>query len=521
VGQPELERTEPKASVVVVARDDAATLGQCLDALAEQQVDEPFEVIVVDSFSDDESADVALHHPVVSRVAVSPGARPFAAHNKGAALAASRVVALTDARFAPRPDWLMRGVDAVRSGADIVKGSCDGLPPKSDRPLATASLFVNKRVEERVGLFPAGPDGEEEFFRRAELAGFSIALEPAARVAPAELEPLAELHRPLPQAKAEGNGRRVTNRDAPETFISVVLCTAGRRPEAAERCLRSLEQLEDDRHELIVIDNAPAPRLDRERVQAAGARWVHEPAIGLDRARNRGVAEAVGDIVAFVDDDCEVAPGWLDGLRVPFLDPSVGLVTGRVIPATLSSESQRWFELQYSFDRGPRPSRFTRFDWRPWYPLFPSALGTGCNMAFRRSALDTVGGFDENLDMGSLIGGGGDLDMFARVLDAGYVAAYEPTAVVFHYHRASARALRRQFWDYGMAQGALCFKYAVWRPSLSKQAVRYFLFLLWRQRCRLVSVRKGLEVFPPSLVRLETAGMLCGPPAYLWSRLRR
>src|SRR5205823_144732 len=150
--------------------------------------------------------------------------------------------------------------------------------------------------------------------------------------------------------------------------------------------------------------------------------------------RNRGAAEARSPIVAFIDDDCEASPEWALHLVEAFRDPTVGCVTGRVVPSNPEQPTAQCFEARFSFDRGQHRDRFHRDDQRPWYPVHPWQLGTGCNMAFRRDVLEQLGGFDPALDMGSYVGGGGDLDVFRRLLDDGEIAVYEPSAVVRHHH---------------------------------------------------------------------------------------
>jgi GT2 family glycosyltransferase len=264
------------------------------------------------------------------------------------------------------------------------------------------------------------------------------------------------------------------------------------------------------------VENTARPALDGGRLAALGCRHVVERQVGLDAARNRGAREAVGTIVAYVDDDCVVEAGWLTGLRRGFADPDVALVTGRVLPTTLDLTSQWMFERWCSWDRGELPISLTKHHRLPGFPASPHHLGTGCNMAFRRAALLALGGFDEALDMGSLIGGGGDLDMFNRAIDAGHVAAYEPTALVRHTHRETMTDLRWQMWGYGIAQGALLAKGIATRRGLRRHIAGFWRHRLrwkWRQL-------RGLEPsgVPRRLVLLETAGIVLGPFLYVPSR---
>ncbi|MGH9085828.1 MAG: glycosyltransferase [Acidimicrobiales bacterium] len=299
-------------------------------------------------------------------------------------------------------------------------------------------------------------------------------------------------------------------------LVSAVVCTTGRRA-TLWPLLEALVALDDPAFEVIVVENTRHPALSTTRLGDLGVRHHVERQIGLDAARNRGAREAKGEIVAYVDDDCRVGVGWLAGVRRGFSDPSVALVTGRVLPASLELASERTFERWCAWDRGLRSVRFTVFDDRPSFPVTTHHLGTGCNMALRRRVLFALGGFDEALDMGSLIGGGGDLDIFNRVLDAGHAAAYEPTALVHHQHRQTLHDLRWQVWGYGVAQGALLAKGVVTRRGLRIDVLRF-----WRRRLRLKwrQLRGRTDSsMPRRILVLEAVGIAVGPFAYLPSRL--
>jgi hypothetical protein len=71
-------------------------------------------------------------------------------------------------------------------------------------------------------------------------------------------------------------------------------------------------------------------------------------------------------------------------------------------------------------------------------------------MAFRRDVLRELGGFDDALDTGASLPGGGDLEMFYRVIRAGGVLVYEPSYMVFHEHRHSETDLQRQYFTWGL-----------------------------------------------------------------------
>lgn len=496
-----MARTSDRARIVVVSSDDAGTLEDCLDAINEMDRD-GVEVMVVDLDSADGSADVAIRHPAPNRVVVVRPDDPDRVLDAASVDLAGCPLVVLPADRRPLPGWLDSGLAAL--GPAWV-----ALGPGSD----LGCLAVDRTHLQHVSLL-TGVTDRDALVRRVRDAGGGVVVVEGMRTEPARQsgsEPGQTS--PLPPAR----------RDPPDLtryagLISVVLCTRD-RPESLARCLAALAALDDPCHEILVVDNHESATVRLDPL-ASRSRLVHEPRPGLDLARNRGVAEARGEIVAFIDDDCEVDPGWLDGLRVAFGQPEVDAVTGRVRPASLSGAPQRWFEAQFSFDRGTLRRRFTRWDRRPWYPLWAGGIGTGCNMAFRRGALTDMGGFDEILDMGTRIGGGGDLDAFARLIDLGGVIEYTPAALVWHHHRATELEARRQFWGYGVSVGALLTKSVIERPGLRLAALRFFVDRLRLGARTLRQARAGEHLLPIRLALLDLAGQCVGVVVYLSARRR-
>ncbi|MEZ4595050.1 MAG: glycosyltransferase [Chloroflexota bacterium] len=207
-------------------------------------------------------------------------------------------------------------------------------------------------------------------------------------------------------------------------FITIVVCTRD-RPAQLARCLATIQPQIDDQSELLVVGSAPSTDQERQMAQAVGARFAYEPRPGLDVARNRGIRQASGEIVAFVDDDVRLADGWLATLRHAFQDTSVACVTGRVLPLALIRPFSSSFVLRFSFDRGPKPSVLPEPTVRSLVSHPPVPFSTGGNMAFRRDLFAQIGLFDEALDAGTPTGGGRS-DIFRRLLLAGFTAVYQP-----------------------------------------------------------------------------------------------
>ena len=116
--------------------------------------------------------------------------------------------------------------------------------------------------------------------------------------------------------------------------ISVVICTLN-RPQYIETVVHSVKNqtLQKDKYEVLVIDNGSTEvnKAAMKRLQSGmGFKYIYEPRTGLSHARNRGVQEARGEVVAFIDDDAEAEPEWLEGLLSSYRDDRIACVGGEV-----------------------------------------------------------------------------------------------------------------------------------------------------------------------------------------------
>jgi glycosyltransferase involved in cell wall biosynthesis len=319
--------------------------------------------------------------------------------------------------------------------------------------------------------------------------GFVLeALRPGARLSAARLDRLVgrtdaigvvraalghELVRPAPDG-------------GPGPTFTVAVCTKD-RPERLARCLDSIlasvaaDTAAADRAavEVLVVDNAPSDDATRDLVAGRpGVRYAREAAAGLDFARNRALAEATGDVVAYVDDDVVVERAYVAALRAAWRDdPDAGGVTGLVLPFELATDAQVRFELRGGFRRGFHRIRWQgdRLDGNPVYPFGAGMFGAGCNMAFRRRLLLELGGFDEALDTGRPLPGGGDIDMFFRVLRSGAPLVYAPAVVVRHEHRREYEALRHQYHTWGTGSMAFLAKWYARGSADDRRTIRRLL----------------------------------------------
>jgi cellulose synthase/poly-beta-1,6-N-acetylglucosamine synthase-like glycosyltransferase len=187
-----------------------------------------------------------------------------------------------------------------------------------------------------------------------------------------------------------------------------------------------------DRREILVVDNASSdgtPTL----IQARPVRYLREPKRGVSHARNRGIAESRGEILAFVDADCLVEPQWLTELVRPFEDPEVGAVAGDLqhVPPGTAAERQA-ARLLGNWQR-------FAFNSNPAYPIT-------ANAGYRREVLERIGGFDPHMARAQ------DVELGLRFHErSGRRLAYAERATARHRNRTTQLGFFRQQlgWAYG------------------------------------------------------------------------
>jgi GT2 family glycosyltransferase len=311
--------------------------------------------------------------------------------------------------------------------------------------------------------------------------------------------------------------------------MTVAVCTRD-RPELLSVCIDSLRELEYPALEILIVDNASSDdrtRLVVERVRRRDPRfrYVSQPVPGLSAARNVALVEAKHDYIAFTDDDVIVDPSWLEGIARGFgRAPGVGCVTGLVAPARLYSASQRYFDQRYTWSASMAPRLYDMTEHRgdnALYPYSPGVFGTGANFAVDRRLVVELGGFDLALGGGSYAGGGEDLDIFVRILQAGSAIAYEPGSVVWHKHRESDDELRDQLLGYGRGLAAFITKHLL-DPGVRIEVLRRVpgglrrLFTIWArtEATSRTATPSKIDATRSAYFRLELLGMAAGPYAY-------
>jgi GT2 family glycosyltransferase len=280
-----------------------------------------------------------------------------------------------------------------------------------------------------------------------------------------------------------------------------------RRPEALARCLAALarQELPRARFDVVVVDDGSgAPprdivsRFDRELtitlVQAAHA--------GPGPARNAGVEHARGTWLAFTDDDCAPAPGWLTGFARRLAQDPDAAVGGRVENALVTNAMSSASQLLVSF-------LYEHFAHGEHAPL---RFFTTNNMAMPTAHFRALGGFDATTVRETAE----DRDLCDRWVHAGGTLLYEPTALVYHSHELTLRSFSRQHFAYG--SGAVHFHAARERRRPASQVLleplTFYLKLFDYPR------RRGFGWRAPMMSALLTYSQVVYLSGYAVARLR-
>lgn len=246
--------------------------------------------------------------------------------------------------------------------------------------------------------------------------------------------------------------------------LSVVICTYNRAAKLASALehLQSLAPPVDATWEIVVVDNRSTD--DTRAVITAVAnrtglpiQYVYEGQPGSGAAHNAGISNSIGEIIAFIDDDVYPAVDWLNTIVGEFRrDVELAGLGGRV-------------ELHNPLDY-PVTIR-TRRDRHQLTGTWDLLNGIpGCNMAFRRSALVAIGGFDPDFGAGATLPSAEDTELLFRALKQGLKLVYCPEVLASHDHgRRTQAQVDALFRSYVVGRGAMYAKHIL---KLDKSMLR-------------------------------------------------
>jgi glycosyltransferase involved in cell wall biosynthesis len=268
---------------------------------------------------------------------------------------------------------------------------------------------------------------------------------------------------------------------------SIIVCTHN-RADLLRNCLQAtIQEMRSSEvsGELIVVDNASTDHtktavdaLAGEVGDAVRLTYVFESEPNLSIARNRGIDEAAGSVLVFLDDDAFPAPDWLSSCLKAFAtNPTVLGVGGEVAPR-LGAAAPDWF-------REPLTAIYTIMDLggTEVRPFSPQSHPVGANMAFRRSVFETRR-FSSRLGRSRLdLIGGEESEICASIRRAGGALLYVPGMKVEHFihpERLTEQWVLDRYFFEGISRARMPFGWRVHAVSVAKQIVKLTLLMLMR-----------------------------------------
>ena len=218
--------------------------------------------------------------------------------------------------------------------------------------------------------------------------------------------------------------------------FSVVVCTHNGAA-TLEDCLDGVTSLRYPSYEVIVVDDGSTDGT-AEIAARYDVRLVRTENRGLGSARNAGLEVSGGELVAYIDDDALPDADWLTHLAYAFTTRQHVAIGGPNIPSPHDG-----VVAQCVANAPGGPTHVLLSDREAEH--IP-----GCNMAFRRAALEAVGGFDPRFRAA-----GDDVDICWRLQERGWTLGYSGPAMVWHRRRSSVRGYLRQQRGYGRAEALL------------------------------------------------------------------
>ena len=224
--------------------------------------------------------------------------------------------------------------------------------------------------------------------------------------------------------------------DLPWPSISVVVCSYnGAR--TIRDCLQGLRKLDYPNYEVIVVNDGSRDRTE-SIAKEFGFQIITTENRGLSSARNTGMRAAKGEIVAYIDDDAIPDPHWLTYLAASYLRSNHMGIGGPNLPPR---------------DDGAVADCVANSPGGPIHVLLTDEEAEhipGCNMSFRKAALEAIGGFDEKFRIA-----GDDVDLCWRIQQQGWTLGFSPAAMVWHHRRNTVKGYLKQQMNYGKAEAML------------------------------------------------------------------
>src|SRR5262245_58118767 len=247
--------------------------------------------------------------------------------------------------------------------------------------------------------------------------------------------------RPALAVAAGWNRRTIADLEFQWPSITVGIC-AYNSADTLDECLRETSRLDYPRLEILVVDDGSTDATAGIAYRHPRVKLVSIEHGGLSVARNACIANASGDLIAFLDSDAYPTPARLYYLALGMDSPKVGGVGGPNVPPR---------------DDPVGAHRVAAAPGGPVHVLVANDRAEhvpGCNMAFWKTVLSEVGGFDP-----VYTAAGDDVDVCWKVLDRGWEIGFHPAALVWHHRRPTVKAYFRQQRGYGKAEALVAARH--------------------------------------------------------------
>jgi GT2 family glycosyltransferase len=270
--------------------------------------------------------------------------------------------------------------------------------------------------------------------------------------------------------------------------ISIIIPTT--RLRSVTRTINSIiPQVRDYDYELIVVGKGVTvlkSRFSTPQLVYIESDRLYTPA----QARNAGASRARGDILLFIDDDCEAAPGWLQNTLPLLVDRSIGIATGKI-----AGRSNGFFgecaDLTYYLQLG---------DKRKELDVFMSG-----SFGIRKDVFNELEGFDEQIAVHE------DTDFARRLREKGYTILYSPDIVVLHHHKRDSfgKFLLYRYLSGVLGGLAVPLKHkSGWKDRIKVSFKNFYFFLVfpltawgtYKQSAGILRVKKNLFLFLPFIL---------------------
>lgn len=294
--------------------------------------------------------------------------------------------------------------------------------------------------------------------------------------------------------------------------LSVIIPTYN-RPDCVRRCLECLMAQEPRPDQIIVVDASPDTRTREVVAEFAGVEYIANPAGrgNTPNSRNKALAQSRGDIIAFLDDDAFVHPGWSAALLKTYKDETVAGVAGRALNHQPGEETRGVDEIGLLKANGELTGNFA---------ADPGGIvevdhGIGCNMSLRRSVIEELGGFRDDFRAGPF-GLCEETELCLRARKAGYRMVFNPAVCCDHIGAAQPGGRRFSVkYDYYIARNTLVMLLRIYGPLAT---------VVWRYLGRSLVIHGVLEFLrriAAAVARLAVllAGTATGLAAGLWLAL--